>query len=232
MIMFFILLTLITFLIGYYWYQKRATASNRYRKNPKKVTPALNLDADAVLGIKRETQPVMSQSYSADNVHVESESPSDTSQKSQQASFSAVLYLMAPDDAPFGGYELLQALLSAGLRYGKHRIFHRHQHKDGRGEMLFHCASAQKPGTFDPSAMGGFSTRGLCLFFSTDTDNDPLSTFDLLLDTLDQLTEDLGGVVHDEHHQVFTKEHMVKYRQRIRDIETSKTTTDLFAEIE
>jgi len=80
--------------------------------------------------------------------------------------------------------------------------------------------------------MGNFTTRGLCFFFSIDGNHhDPLSTFDLLLDTLDQLIEDLGGLVEDDQHQVFTKENMVKYRLRIRGIETRKTTADLFAEI-
>ena len=150
----------------------------------------------------------------------------------QQSDCVIVLYLMAPEGMAYAGYELLQALLSAGLRYGQHRIFHRHTHKDGRGEILFHCASALSPGTFDLTQMGSFSCSGLSLFFSAASVADPLATFDCLLETVDQLSEDLGGQVLDEKRELFTKEKMIQYRQKIRMFENNKTTADLFATID
>jgi len=237
MVMFLFMLAIIVGAIGYYWYQKQGATENRYRKRIKKIAPTVaekaekSADSDSVLGIKK---PIFNTSNS-DPLIEQDEKPDQGASNTSASNVTAtpiVLYLMAPETSVFTGYELLQAILSSGLRFGKHQIFHRHEHKDGRGEVLFHCASAQKPGIFDPSNMGNFSTRGLCLFFTIDNDTDPLATFDLMLDTLDQLVDDLGGAVYDDRHQLFTKDIMVKYRQRIRGVETMNTTADMFAEIE
>jgi cell division protein ZipA len=126
---------------------------------------------------------------------------------------------MAPENCVYGGYELLQALLSAGLRYGKQRIFHRHTHKDGRGDILFHCASATEPGVFDLTKMGSFTSKGLCFFFSATPSEDSMTTFDCLMEMLDQLIEDLGGQVLDDRRELLTKEKMLNYRQKIRAIQ-------------
>jgi cell division protein ZipA len=116
------------------------------------------------------------------------------------------LYLMAPDNQPYNGYELLQALLSAGLRYGKMHIFHRHEQKTGRGEVLFSLASATSPGTFDLPKMGAFSCKGLVLFFDANKMAQARKTFEIMLDTAAQLAEDLGGEVLDEHREILSEE--------------------------
>jgi cell division protein ZipA len=109
-----------------------------------------------------------------------------------------MLYLMAPENQPYNGYELLQALLSAGLRYGKMQIFHRHEQKTGRGDILFSLASATSPGTFELPKMGGFSCTGLVLFFETAKVKDAKKAFEVMIDTVNQLAEDLGGDILDE----------------------------------
>ena len=210
-----------------YWRKTRPVPTNRYRRKIPAVRSAeinvtANLDAeresDEALGIKIiEKKPV--------------DSPISTESKPTPSTADCVivLYLMAPEGTEFSGYELLQALLSSGMRYGKQRIFNRHAHKDGRGEILFHCASATAPGTFDLTKMGAFSCKGLSFFFSAADVEEPLSTLDCLLETIDQLVEDLGGRVLDDHRVLFTKEKMVHYRQKIRAFENSKVTPDMFA---
>ena len=77
-----------------------------------------------------------------------------------------LLRLMADVERPYRGYELLQALLSAGLRYdGRQKIFHRYAQPNGRGRCLFSLASVQSPGVFDMDTMGGYSCPGLVVFF-------------------------------------------------------------------
>lgn len=215
----------------YLWSKNREKPSNRYRR--KKIIPPVQekkiqavfaeddiqsqYDRDDVFGIatteKNEAQQVGSKS---------------TTTISPQSDCVVVIYLMAPEGNPYAGYELLQALLSAGLRFGKNRIFQRHVHKDGRGDVLFHCASAVAPGTFDLTQMGTFSCLGLSLFFAASSVTEPMNAFDCLLETIDQLVEDLGGEVLDETRAVFSKDRMVKYRQQIRAFENSKNTADMF----
>lgn len=200
------------------YYQARATSLKKepsIGKNP--------LDHDVILGLKSNKDAVITQSTSIK----EPESPKSTA----QPDVFVALYLMAPENSVYAGYELLQALLSAGLRFGEHRIFHRHANKDGRGHILFHCASAVAPGTFDLSKMGGFTSSGLCLFFSIAQTGDLLATFDVMLNIIDQLVDDLGGRVLDENHESFTKEKMILLRKKIRTVEANKNTLDMFETI-
>jgi len=218
------LVFLVIMFVGIYFYTKknRTAPGNRYRKTKPVVHLAqqdyVEKDTDVALGLK------------SDELTLESTTTEPKLKSvSNQPDCVIVLYLMASEGSAYAGYELLQGLLAAGMRYGKQRIFHRHEHKDGRGTVLFHCASAVEPGTFDLTKMGAFSCKGLCLFFTASSVEEPLSTFDCLLETLDQLVEDLGGQVLDEKRVLLTKDRMVKYRQQIRAYENGKMTADLFA---
>lgn len=210
--------------------QSYATMRSGSEKNPFGETPAElsvtrsppNLipetsDADYILGLKtaEKTAPKLLPENTKSVVNAQTDS-------------AIALYLMASDNCVYGGYELLQSLLSAGLRYGQHRIFHRHEHKDGRGNILFHCASAMSPGTFDLTKMGAFTSKGFCLFFSATTAQDPLLAFDCMLKTLDQLVEDLGGRVLDDQRVLLTKERVAQYRQRLRTFINNRMSADLF----
>jgi cell division protein ZipA len=139
-----------------------------------------------------------------------------------------VLHLMSAKNQAYYGYELLQTLLSYGLRYGKRNIFHRYEQKTGRGDVMFSLASAIKPGTFDLQKMGNFSCPGLVLFMTMDDAKDPMKAFELMLETADHLVEDLGGNVLDEHRQAFTTEKMMQIRKNIRRFIEKKSTPDLF----
>lgn len=223
---------IMVFGIYFYIQQNRAAARNRYRQRktvvyasqtlPEHTTSSVD-DRDEmeedVLGLKQPEKNHASENKAATIQHKSTHPESDC---------VIALYLMAPESTEYAGYELLQALLSAGLRYGKQRIFNRHEHKDGRGVVLFHCASAMSPGTFDLTQMGAFSCKGLCLFFKASDVEDPLSTLDCMLETIDQLVDDIGGQVLDDQRALFTKERMIQYRQKIRAVENSRVTADLF----
>jgi len=109
-----------------------------------------------------------------------------------------VLHLISNPDHPYRGYELLQAMLTVGLRYGKWGIFHRHEEITGRGPILFSLASSVEPGTFDLAKMGSFSTPGLTLFMRVSSLENPPQAFETLLAAAKQLAEELGGTVCDE----------------------------------
>jgi cell division protein ZipA len=228
------LLFAVVMIVGIYLYlqKNRSQPSNRYRRrrsppviptfDDKDIVSSLDSEkeSDEALGLrvlerKPNAAPVQNHPLKSSNL---------------ESDCVIALYLMAPEGTAYAGYELLQSLLSSGMRYGIKRIFNRHEHKDGRGEVLFHCASAFSPGTFDLTKMGSVSCKGLCLFFTASSVSDPLSTFDCMLETIDQLVDDLGGEVLDEHRAVFTKERMVQYRKRIRDFEDSSATADLFVD--
>lgn len=140
------------------------------------------------------------------------------------------IMLISEIDKPYTGYELLQALLSAGLRYGKHNIFHRHQSQqlNNPGQILFSLASAIKPGTFEMPKMGGFNTEGLVMFMQVAEQNDSLEVYDLMLETAYQLIDDLKGEIWDENRRSLTEEKIAETRNKLKEFEASFTTADLF----
>lgn len=126
-----------------------------------------------------------------------------------------ILYLIAPPNQPFIGYELLQALLAANLRYGKMNVFHRYAEETDHETILFTVTSAVEPGIFDMANIGAVSCPGLSLFMSISATEDPISVFDLILETVQQLTEDLGGTLCNSERQPMTEEDLAGYRARI-----------------
>ncbi len=141
-----------------------------------------------------------------------------------------VLYLKSASNKPYAGYELLQSILSSGLRYGDRQVFHRYESDTARTNVLFSLASAVGPHTFDLPRMGGYSTTGLCFYFSLSDQKDPMEAFEAMLHTAGQLSEDLGGKVLDNSRQLLTKETVREICLRIRRHEKDMTNYDLFAD--
>jgi len=100
----------------------------------------------------------------------------------------------AVGDARWTGGQLIAALESQGLAFGKYNIYHR-RHADGRS--LFCVASLIEPGTFDVAQMPNQDFRGLSLFAVLPGPAEPLQTIDALLTTARGLAEELTAMVED-----------------------------------
>ena len=159
----------------------------------------------------------------------EESKPTVTNPKVSHSTELVVLHLLAKSDCPYAGYELLQALLAVGLRFGDMEIFHRHEQMNGTGDILFSVASVKKPGNFELSKMGGFKTPGLVLFAQLSRVKDARQVLDAMLSTARQLAEDLGGDIYDEKRELLTEEKANQLEQRIADYEKKHQTADLFA---
>lgn len=127
-----------------------------------------------------------------------------------------MLYLVAEKNSQFVGYELLQALLSNGMRFGNMSLFHRHQEISGKGPVLFSLANASEEGTFEIQKMGAFCGRGLCLYMhlsgncQIDTDR-----FQLMLSTAKELAQDLNAKLLDDKQQSLGEESLERYHSLI-----------------
>lgn len=119
-----------------------------------------------------------------------------------------MIYLTAPTDHPFQGYELVQALIAADLRFGERDLFHRF---DSEGNILFSIAQATESGAFELDKLGGIVCRGLVLFMQPDAETAEF-VLEQLLDTAYQLAEDLDGRLEDARRQPLTEEFVENYR--------------------
>lgn len=125
-----------------------------------------------------------------------------------------VLHVMTEQHHVFQGYDLLQALLSQGFKYGEMKVFHRFQEKNGKGARLFSVASAVEPGTFDIHHMGGSSFTGLTLFMQVlgNTAVD-CERFTLMCATANELKKELGGRLLNEAREELSEGMLVHYRK-------------------
>lgn len=204
---------------------------NRYSRKQRKSDPSVSYSSlptsamdnmtDEVLDLKQKkapsyfhekTQPIVVQP----TLDEQSEIPRDNCPPSEPPVPVITFYLIAKQNRPYTGYELLQSILASGLRYGRMSLFHRYANSNGQGDVLFSLASATAPGTFDLAKMGGFSTTGLALFFKIDKVADPFAAYEMMLQTAGQLVEDLGGQVLDDSQNVLTPQTVIKTREQLR----------------
>jgi cell division protein ZipA len=139
-----------------------------------------------------------------------------------------ILFLRASQGRSYSGYELLQCLLTCGLRFGENNIFHRYEHHPDGQVVLFSVAADTKNGELKPSDMGDFNCPGLSFFITLNNHVYPSVNFELMLDTARQLMEDLGGVLLDENQAPLIPEKIQQIRDKIKRFETSQQTMELF----
>jgi cell division protein ZipA len=125
-----------------------------------------------------------------------------------------MVFLLAKPQRQLAGYEMLQSILAAGLRFGEGQLFHRHQFTNGQGPILCSLAAATPSGTFDLQNIGAFNAKGLCLFMhlsgSPAFDSERLEK---MLETAYQLAEGLDTYVLDDMRKPLTSETKARYRR-------------------
>lgn len=127
-----------------------------------------------------------------------------------------MMFLLAKENRQFAGYELLQTVLAAGLRFGEGQLFHRHQFANGQGPVLCSLAAATATGVFDLQNIGAFSVRGLCLFMHAS--KNPMideERFSIMLETARQLSEGMDAYLLDDQRKPLTDERILRYRHML-----------------
>ncbi|KTC72484.1 cell division protein ZipA [Legionella birminghamensis] len=139
-----------------------------------------------------------------------------------------MLFLQAKENRQLAGYELLQTVLAAGLRFGEGQLFHRHQQSNGQGPVLCSLAAATATGIFDLQNIGAFSVKGLCLFMQTsgepEIDAERMGT---LFETARLLSEGLDTRLLDDQQRPLNEESMNRYYQMLNIPEEERGLLEL-----
>ncbi|MDD9894162.1 MAG: cell division protein ZipA [Gammaproteobacteria bacterium] len=151
----------------------------------------------------------------------EEESDHDSIQQSEVL----VVNVMAREGRTFHGNDLLQVLVTSGLKFGEMNIFHHRLHNENKGPVIFSVANILNPGTFDLNDMENFSTIGVSLFLALPTQMNNLLAFEQMLNVAQQVRGALDGELKDDHRNVMTAQTIEHYRQRIRDFELRQLKT-------
>ncbi|HID72428.1 TPA: cell division protein ZipA [Candidatus Micrarchaeota archaeon] len=127
--------------------------------------------------------------------------------------------VLAKNEIGFNGADLLQILLACDMRFGKRKIFHRHEHKNGTGAIQFSMANAVEPGVFDLNNIEEFHTSGVTFFLSLPGPEDPIKAFDYMVETANCLVNNLSGELKDVEQCTMTAQTLEHHRQRVQEFE-------------
>lgn len=162
--------------------------------------------------VQENTQIPAQESIAAPTPSVEPNTTQPTIKENTQCTL--VIFLLAKENRQLAGYELLQTILAAGLRFGEGQLFHRHQYPNGQGPVLCSLATATANGVFDLQNIGAFSVHGLCLFMQTSgnaaIDAERLS---VMVDTAKQLSEGLDTYLLDDSRKPWSDESELRYEE-------------------
>ena len=167
---------------------------------------------------KKPAAPVVNQPVIQPVKHVQEERRPSVS---CEPGASLMLFLLAKENRQLAGYELLQTVLAAGLRFGEGHLFHRHQSPNGQGPVLCSLAAATASGVFDMQNIGAFSVHGLCLFMHT-SGNSTIDNerFSIMLDTAKQLSDGLDTHLLDDKRQPLSDASIQRYYKLLNPSET------------
>jgi len=190
-----------------------------------------DLDADPIVQESHQEAEVSAPAAAVEEVprprEVEKAEKAERSEKVEPVENRApdevlIVNVMARKGEFFAGPDLLNAMLSQGLRYGDMDIFHRHESVDGRGRILFSAANIVVPGTFDLDTMDDFTTPGISLFLSLPIAGDSLSAYNLMVTSAQAIADALQGELKDEQRSVMTRQTIEHGRQRVIEYERKR----------
>jgi cell division protein ZipA len=141
------------------------------------------------------------------------EAPAPAPRRSQKI---MAIRVTASAPARFDGAELLAALRSEGLGFGRYEIFHR-LHDDGR--PIYSVASLREPGTFDIEAMPGTYYTGVAMFAVMPGPVPAAEAFDEMIFSARALATHLNGALADERGAPLTALRVGKLREEALEFE-------------
>ncbi len=130
------------------------------------------------------------------------------------------LFILAADKQVINGIDLLQVALKTGLELGDMDIFHRQA--DGSDTPVFSMANALKPGYFDKDAWNSFETKALVVFLTLPGPMLALDAWDTMLASVKRISSVLNAELHDEDHQLLTRQKEGKIREEMRHFDRER----------
>jgi cell division protein ZipA len=199
--------------------EKREAAINSYVAPTIREKP----DSDEIVGPVRvvKTEPRMGRFSSKVESDEEFEDESSINTEDARVTIPKeqfyVINITSKTREGFAGSELVPAFLAAGLRFGEMGIFHRHEHVNGQGKLLFSVASLVEPGTFDIDNVDNFTVPGLTFFMCLPGPANPISTYNMMIQTAKRIAETMDGELRDRAKNLLTPHAILEQQKQIRE---------------
>lgn len=148
-----------------------------------------------------------------DDEFIDTVAMSSSQSKVVEAQDYIVIYVTA-GRVPFDGERLLKYVSNYGLRFGEMGMFHRHEHPNGHGQVLFSMARVDDVGAFDLEAMGSEFISAVTLFMAL-PNHHPYVAYDTMIDTAKRLAHEFCGQVLDQNQNPLNRQLIEHYREQV-----------------
>lgn len=142
--------------------------------------------------------------------------------KFAHASDTLIFKIKAKSGKNFMGYELLQTLLDADFRFGEMDIFHYYENLTPKSPAIFSLAAATPSGKFELNSIGGLRCPGLIIFMQIIKQKHLLEVFELMVNAMAQIAEELDGEIYDSEDNLLTSEMLEDIRNKLQIMEEQK----------
>lgn len=197
------------------------------QNSPPVIKPSINISS-LRQPINEENKPQIKPTVQVENVTrpvAEVKNTSATGNNVATETETIMIFLLAKSERQLAGYELLQAVLSAGFRFGEGGLFHRHQYPNCQGPVMCSLAAATPSGVFDLQNIGAFVVHGLCLFMQVSGYKEiDAERFDVMLDTARSLSDSLDTHLLDDLRAPLSEQSIQRYHQKLMLVEEQVCT--------
>ena len=128
------------------------------------------------------------------------------------------LHVMPKSGENAPGAQVLSALESCGLKYGRYKVYHRLEGGKAAASV-FSVANMVEPGSFEPEELAASSLPGLTLFMVLPGPRGGVAAYADMLATARRLAQQLEGEVLDESRSTLTRQTARHIRERIIQFE-------------
>ncbi len=125
------------------------------------------------------------------------------------------LHVAALGEATFSGEDLVSIFTARNYKYGKMAIFH----EVHGNEIIYSIANMVEPGIFNLDTMDELQTPGLTLFISLPAPLAATVVFDAMLNEAISLSQELGGQLRSDQHNVLTNQRITQIQDELREYE-------------
>ncbi|KJG07404.1 cell division protein ZipA [Photobacterium angustum] len=112
------------------------------------------------------------------------------------------------------GPSLFACLERHGLIFGENSVFHRHADLAGTEPVIFSVTNLLNPGSFPETNYQHFETPGIGFFLMLPCYGKAASNFNLMLQTAQQIADELNADVLDQDRVMITPNRITQYREK------------------
>lgn len=134
------------------------------------------------------------------------------------------LHVMAREEHPFGGRELVVAAEKVSLVHGERGIYHRYLDRHQEGPAIFSMINRVQPGSFDLSKLDELKSPGVSFFMLLPGPVAALDAWERMLPAAQRFAELMDGKLLDAENNLLNRQRIAHLRDELRtwDRETAQ----------